>query len=677
MELRRSLAECNVVSRTRMRLGVSGADRLFGVRTRAYIRRAISAPTRVSVGSASVDVLTLQLFGGCALVSAGETLTGPAAQRRRLALLAVLAGPNGAAVSRDKLVAYFWPEEDRERARRFLSDSLFTLRKLLGKDVLVTPGDDVRINQKAIDVDVLRFDRLLSASDFETAVALYRGPFLDGFFISDAPEFERWVEVQRARLARQYASAVEQLATKSESDGKWAAAVEWWQQLSVHDPHAARVAIGTMRALAATGDVGGALLRAREYAARMRDELGADPDPAVVAFESQLRTRRVPGSHVAIADLPPTDPTPAIRPLAAASSSATRRLTLGHVRVIVSAAVLGIASLIAWRIQPATIVTDLAGSSAVLSSTGSVRSFGARTPRDEARELYTQGRYYLTKGQFDPDIHQHALDLFQQSAERDSSFALAYAGMADVYAHANDPARSKEAALKALALDSTLAEAHTALAYVLAFYEYQWAAADSALQRAITANPRYVLAYLRRANVLAAQGRVADATAAVERAREIQPESFVVLLNRGLMAELAGRPDEAVARFQEAIVLEPERVDARFMLVHEYWRQKKYPEAQAVMRAMGNGAGAEAMSGDSATMARLVSVFAASSSPDSMRTAATMYARLGNLDKAFQQLERLYVVRDKFLPLEMRHEPFASLREDPRYRRMLAKLNLQ
>lgn len=620
-------------------------------------------------------MLTLQLFGGCALVSNGETLTGPAAQRRRLALLAVLAGPTGAAVSRDKLVAYFWPEEDRDRARRFLSDSLFTLRKLLGKDVLLTTGDDVRINVKEIEVDVLRFDRLLAVSDFETAVDLYRGPFLDGFFISDAPEFERWVEVQRARLARLYASALEQLATKSESNGNWTASVEWWRRLSAHDPHAARVAIGTMRALAATGDVGGALITSRDYATRMRDELGAEPDPAVLAFESQLRTRRVPGSHVAIADLPASAPPPVVPPRAAAAPTiAARRLTLGHVRLFAAAAVLATASILAWRIEPATSGTSATSSGAVLSATGSVRSFAARTSRDEAREFYQQGRYLLTTGQFDPNIHDRALALFQRSIDRDSTFAPAYAGLADVYDHADDPTRAKAAALKALSLDSTMAEGYTALAYVLAFYEYQWAAADSALQRAIQLDSRYVLAHLRRANVLAALGRIGEASEEVEAARQIQPESFVVLLNRGHIAALAGRPNDAIERFNEAIRLEPDRVDARHMLVREYWRQKKYAEAQAALTAMGKAA--DAMSGDPSTMARMASAYSTSSVADSVGLAAAMYVRLGDLSKAFELLDRRYVARDKFLPIDLRSEPFVSLRDDPRYRRLLAKLNL-
>jgi DNA-binding SARP family transcriptional activator/Tfp pilus assembly protein PilF len=621
-------------------------------------------------------VLTLQLFGGCALVANGETLSGPAAQRRRLALLAVLACPGGAAVSRDKLVGYFWPEEDSERARHFLSDSLFNLRKTLGKHVLLTPGDDVKLNLSVVDVDVLRFDALLGVSDYAGAAALYRGPFLDGFFVSDAPEFERWAEAERARLARRYSSAVEELARRSEAEGNWAAAVEWWQLLTTHDPYAARVAVGAMRALAATGDVGGALHTAREYVARMRDELEAEPDPSVLSFENQLRTHRVPGSHLAIADVPPTLSTS--RKSTLPSTTTSRHLTLKHVRVGAAALVLASASLLAWRIQPELVSESdtSSSSSAVLSASGSVRSLGPRTRRDEARELYTQGRYYLTKGQFDLDIHRRALELFQQAVERDSSFAPAYAGMADVYDHADDPTRAKEAALKALALDNTLAEAHTALAYVLAFYEYQWEAADSVLQRAIELNPRYVLAHLRRANALAARARYAEAVAEVERAREIQPESFVVLLNRGMMAGLTGKPDEAVARLQEAIVMEPDRVDARYMLVREYWKQKKYTEAQAVMRAIGN-AGVQAMTGDSSTMVRLATRYARSNVVDTIRLSASMYVRSGEVDKGFAQLERLFEARDKFLPLSMRQEPFVSLRDDPRYRRLLAKLRLE
>lgn len=301
---------------------------------------------------------------------------------------------------------------------------------------------------------------------------------------------------------------------------------------------------------------------------------------------------------------------------------------------------------------------------------------GARTRTDEARDLYAQGRYVLTQGQFDPAIHRRALELFNQAAARDSSFALAYTGIADVYNHAGDPVRAKAAALRAISLDSSLAEGHTALAYVLANYEYRWAEADSALQRAIRLSPRYVLAHLRRANELAAQGRHDEAAAEVERAREIQPESFVVMLNRGLMAQLAGRFDEAIARYQDALALEPGRLDAQHMLTRAYWAQGRYREAQGVMRSIGNSAGVMAMSGNPDTMAMIAPLLASSRHADSLSHAAAIYTRLGRRDEAFELLDRMYEQRHRHLALLLQQQPFVSLRGDARFVRLLRKLNL-
>lgn len=235
-------------------------------------------------------MFTLQLFGGCALVSNGETVTGPPAQRRRLALLALLASSPGG-VSRDKIVAFFWPEDDRERARHFLADSLFTLRKSLAKDAVLTTGDDVRLNSKVIASDVARFEELADAGKMAEAAALYRGPFLDGFFVADAPEFERWVERERDRLARRFTSCLEQIATAHESAGEWASAAEEWRRLAAHDPYNSRVALRTMRALDACGDVAGALRHAQTHQDRVRDDLSLESDPAVVELADSVRNR--------------------------------------------------------------------------------------------------------------------------------------------------------------------------------------------------------------------------------------------------------------------------------------------------------------------------------------------------------------------------------------------------
>jgi DNA-binding SARP family transcriptional activator/Tfp pilus assembly protein PilF len=630
-------------------------------------------------------MLTLQLFGGCTLVADGEAITGPAVQRRRLALLAMLASSPGGAASRDKLIAYFWPDEERDQARHFLADSLFRLRKALGKDVLITVGDDVRINPDVLDSDTGRFEKLVANGAFAEAVVLYRGPFLDGFFVSDAPEFERWTEVERDRYARRYAWCLEQLAARCETEGDWAGATEWWRRLAAHDPYSSRVALRTMFALDASGDVAGALQHARVHDAHVRDELGLESDPTVMALADQLRARPVapalPRPPVRRPDVRSPVPAPPRQPERERATARARRLTLRHLFAGGTVAALAVMAIVIVRAQrgaatPAGLGADRP---VVTSATGTVSDARStpRTRRDEARDLYTRGRYTLTKGQFDPAIHAQALQLFKQAAERDSTFAPAYAGMADVYNHANDPVRAKQAALKSITLDTALAEAYTSLAYVLAFYEYEWDAADSVLKRAIALSPRYVLAYLRRANVLAVQGRLDEARADVESAGEIQPESFVVMLNRGLMANVAGRPDEAIARFQDALALEPGRKDAQVMLVRAYWGDERYSDAQQVMRSIGDIAGVSAMSGNRDTMARLAPVFASSSTLDSIQMAAALYARLGRTAEAFVQLDRLYRRRDKHLPLSLRQQPLVTLRGDPRYDQLLGKLRMK
>ena len=437
-------------------------------------------------------MLTLHLFGGCTLVADGEAITGPAAQRRRLALLAMLASSPGGSASRDKLIAYFWPEDERDQARHFLADSLFRLRKALGKDVLVTIGDDVRVNPDVLDADAGRFEKLVAAGAFAEAVALYRGPFLDGFFVSDAPEFERWTEVERNRYARRYAWCLEQLAARSETEGDWSGATEWWRRLAAHDPYSSRVALRTMFALDANGDVAGALQHARVHDAHVRDELGLESDPTVMALADQLRAR--PAAPIPLRpsvrgpEAQPPTPAPARHPAPAPGSARARRLTLRHVFAGATLAALAVMAIVIVRAQrgAATPAGPRGDRRVMTTAAGAVSDSGStpRTSRDQALDLYTRGRYTLTKGQFDPQIHAQALQLFKHAAEQDSTFAPAYAGMADVYNHADDPDRAKRAALRAIALDSTLAEAYTSLAYVLGSYEHQWDAADSVLKRA-------------------------------------------------------------------------------------------------------------------------------------------------------------------------------------------------
>lgn len=231
----------------------------------------------------------LVLLGGLRLEDETGPVTGRASQKRRLGLLALLAVPPGRLVTRDKLVGYLWPERDDERARRLLSTALYDLRQDLGEDVIRTPGDEIGLDPAVITSDAAEFLAALEAGDYEAAVELYGGPFLEASYIGAGPEFEHWVDGERQRYARKYCEALEKLATARDRAGDRPGAVELWNRLAVQDPCAKRVAMGYIRALVANGERARALAFADVHVAMLRETYEAEPDPEVVAFVDQLR----------------------------------------------------------------------------------------------------------------------------------------------------------------------------------------------------------------------------------------------------------------------------------------------------------------------------------------------------------------------------------------------------
>src|SRR4029078_8831359 len=110
--------------------------------------------------------------------------------------LLAAAGERG--MSRDKLIALLWPECDTRRARHRLSQLCHALRAGLGEGVLASSSTELRLDSAGIISDVAEFKAACGGRDPQRAVTCYGGPFLDGFFLSDAPEFERWAEGERA-----------------------------------------------------------------------------------------------------------------------------------------------------------------------------------------------------------------------------------------------------------------------------------------------------------------------------------------------------------------------------------------------------------------------------------------------------------------------------------------------
>jgi serine/threonine-protein kinase len=299
----------------------------------------------------------LELFGGATLAGEdGVALTGRAAQRHRLALLALLALAPGRRLSRDKLIAYLWPDTGAERGRNLMSVAAYVLRAALGGDALLSHGDDLCLNPAVIRADVVEFEAAVERGNPEGAVALYTGLFLDGFFLSGAPEFERWVESQREGLRRAYGKALEQLAERAGASGDEVGAAEWWQRRAVEEPYNSRVARRLMAALAAAGDRAGAIRHAQAHAARLGKEIGAEPDPEVTGLAERLLAGGIPRSAAeppAPVKGPRNLPLSSAPPLASPSPGSRRRRPWVALGLVVAGAL----TLVVWATRPWLSVT--------------------------------------------------------------------------------------------------------------------------------------------------------------------------------------------------------------------------------------------------------------------------------------------------------------------------------
>jgi DNA-binding SARP family transcriptional activator len=231
----------------------------------------------------------------------GQPLAGAASQPRRLAILALLARAGDRGVTREKVIGYLWPDSDEERARRLLSQAVYMLRRDLGSDDAIVGVRDLRLGADIITSDVAEFQEALAAKAFERAATLYAGPFLDGFHLPGAAEFERWVDDERRALEHDGDAAFEKCAAAAEARGDHANAVIWWRRMAAKDPINARVAIRLMRALAAAGDRNGAIRHAAIHQALVQEELDLPADNDVVRLADELRA----GAHAAAVTSPP------------------------------------------------------------------------------------------------------------------------------------------------------------------------------------------------------------------------------------------------------------------------------------------------------------------------------------------------------------------------------------
>lgn len=261
----------------------------------------------------------LKLFGAPGLEDPSGPLTGRAVQRRRIALLAVLALEHPRAVTRDKLISFLWPEHDTDRARHLLRDSLYLLRGALGEDSVLSAGDELRLNPERLHCDVWEFERALEQHQPEAAASAYAGGLLDGFHAGDAGSLEHWFDGHRARLALAYAETLESLAMDAAAGGDTTRAVAWWRRLAAVDPYNSRVTLRLMEVLESAGDRAGAIQQARVHATLLEEEFGAEPDPDVNALAERMRAEPVAARSAAhVPSTPEPDAVVAVAPEPAA-----------------------------------------------------------------------------------------------------------------------------------------------------------------------------------------------------------------------------------------------------------------------------------------------------------------------------------------------------------------------
>ena len=252
-------------------------------------------------------MIELRTLGALELISADGRAVGPVlAQPRRAALLCylALASPRGFH-RRDTLVALFWPELDQEHARNTLRQSVYFLRRALGQETIVSRGDELALAPDQVGCDVWGFETAINGGRPADALALYRGELLAGFHISEAPDFERWLEEERSRLRQRAGEAAWALAAARERDGDAAGAAEAARRAAAFSPADETALRRLMLLLKRVGDGAGAVRAYEAFAWKLEGEYELEPSAETQAVVARLRAESgeskvpAPGAHSA------------------------------------------------------------------------------------------------------------------------------------------------------------------------------------------------------------------------------------------------------------------------------------------------------------------------------------------------------------------------------------------
>jgi len=318
-------------------------------------------------------------------------------------------------------------------------------------------------------------------------------------------------------------------------------------------------------------------------------------------------------------------------------------------------------------------------------------------PNIDAYEAYLKGLYFWNRRTAEGG--KKASEYFKQSIEIDPSFALGYAGLADVHmlfaVQAADILNTvppfEALAAKAIELDNSLAEPHAALAYHKSAVEWDWAGAEKEFELAVALNPNYVTARHWHAYNLISMGRTTEAIAEIERARQIDPVSLIINTDAGHIYYLSRRYDQALAVLQEAVAMDPYFAIAHERLGEVYVALGRYEEAieqfQKAVKLFNGPLGeiearlgyVYAVSGRRNMAQHQLDEMIRQSRVEPVRghdSRALILAGLNEKELAFEALYQAMNKRESLMALYKVDPMFDCLRSDPRDADLLGRMKL-
>jgi DNA-binding SARP family transcriptional activator/Tfp pilus assembly protein PilF len=586
-----------------------------------------------------------------------ELLTQP----KRAALLCYLALARPVGLQRrDTLTALFWPELDQARARGALRQALYRIRQALGEDAIVSRGtEEVGVAPAAVGCDAVHFETAAMSGDAASAVALYRGHLLPGFFIDAAPEFDHWLDNERARLRRLAGEAAWALSEAHAHAGTSREAVRYARQavefLEAEEQSVRRL----MKLLDQLDDRAAAVRAYDDFAQMLEAQFGLEPSEETQVLLAELRGRRAQIVHV---DAPPR--VVEVR-IDQAKAPHGRRVP---------------------QMRAAVIVTLL------ISMTSSGHMTMARTAlTDEARRAFLEGKYFAS--QFTEASLKRAITRFQTTIRDaptypDAHVELGRAHMMLALAHGvkmstEALSTARRAADEALRLDPRSAEAHD-LRALIAEYDWDWQAAKLHHQRALELDPHSATLWQNDAQFLNTLGLHDDAIKAIEKAATLDPLSKIIRADAAVTYWMAGDFENADRWAQRALDLDSLFHPALWVAGEVSIARgdtarglNQIARAAAIARTPGFTGllGVAYARTGRTTEARAISEQlqrADEAAPWVALNQAMISAWLGDRDSAFLHLHRAVAMRDPNLPWSIKQNPgYDPLRTDPRFAAIL------